>query len=435
METSAAPAITVTTWPGCPSRLLDDRPGRPREDYPAYRELGGYRPLAVPGELLDEVELSGLQGRGGAAFPLAVKLRAVRDNGRRAGGAVVVANGEEGEPASIKDRWLLRHRPHLVLDGLRLAAAMVAADRAYVYVSDPESARGVEAALAELGPGVFGDIAVELFIVDPGYIAGEETAVTRAINGGPVKPTDKPPRPFQKGVGGRPTLVSNVETLANLPHVQRHGSAAFRSLGTSSSPGTFLATLTGAGRPPGLYEIPHGLPFRELLALHGVSSDRVRGALLGGYFAGLLNRTVLDATLDHETLRDLGAGLGCGAISVITDDCPVAVAASVLAYFDRENAGQCGSCFNGTAAMAAVAGALRDGVASSEDLDRLRRWSATLRGRGACATLDAATNVAGSLLNQFPRAVARHLDSGCEQCRANAFRAERPYEVEAVVCA
>lgn len=139
--------------------------------------------------------------------------------------------------------------------------------------------------------------------------------------------------------------------------------------------------------------------------------------------------------MDHETLRDLGAGLGCGAISVITDDCPVAVAASVLAYFDRENAGQCGSCFNGTAAMAAVAGALRDGAASSEDLDRLRRWSTTLRGRGACATLDAATNVAGSLLNQFPQAVARHLDGGCEQCRANAFRAERPYEVEAVVCA
>ena len=432
METSAAPAITVTTWPGCTSRLLGDQPGHTRESYSAYLELGGYRPLADANELLDEVERSGLQGRGGAAFPLAVKLRAVRDNGRLAGGSVVVANGEEGEPASIKDRWLLRHRPHVVLDGLRLAAAIVAADRAYVYVSDPESARSVEAALTE---HAFGDITIELFNVHPGYIAGEETAVTRAINGGPVKPTDKPPRPFQKGVGGRPTLVSNVETLANLPHLQRHGSAAFRSLGTSSSPGTFLVTLTGGGRPPGLYEVPHGLPFRDLLGLHGVSSEHVQGALLGGYFAGLLNRAVLDATLDHETFRGLGSGLGCGAIAVITDDCPVAVAASVLAYFDRENAGQCGSCFNGTAAMAAVAGALRDGVATSEDLDRLRRWSVTLRGRGACATLDAATNVAGSLLDQFPQAVARHLDNTCEPCRANVFRVERPYEVEAVMYA
>ncbi len=432
METSAVPAVTVATWPGCPSRLLGDQPGHTRESHPAYLELGGYRRIADAHELLDEVERSGLQGRGGAAFPLAVKLRAVRDNGRVAGGSVVVANGEEGEPASFKDRWLLRHRPHLVLDGLRLAAAIVAADRAYVYVSDPESARSVEAALTE---HAFGDITIELFNVHPGYIAGEETAVTRAINGGPVKPTDKPPRPFQKGVGGRPTLVSNVETLANLPHLQRHGSAAFRSLGTSSSPGTFLVTLTGGGRPPGLYEVPHGLPFRDLLGLHGVSSEHVQGALLGGYFAGLLNRAVLDATLDHETFRGLGSGLGCGAIAVITDDCPVAVAASVLAYFDRENAGQCGSCFNGTAAMAAVAGALRDGVATSEDLDRLRRWSVTLRGRGACATLDAATNVAGSLLDQFPQAVARHLDNTCEPCRANVFRVERPYEVEAVMYA
>lgn len=433
METSAAPAITVATWPGCPSRLLGDRPGHIREDYPAYRKLGGYRPFAAPDELLGEVERSGIQGRGGAAFPLAVKLYAVRNNGRVAGGTVVVANGEEGEPASIKDRWLLRHRPHLVLDGLRLAAALVAADHAYVYVSDPESARSVETALTELEPGAFGDIAVELFTVDPAYIAGEETAVTRAINGGPVKPTDKPPRPFEAGVGGRPTLVSNVETLANLPYLQHHGSAAFRSLGTSMSPGTFLVTLTGAGRPPGLYEIPHGLPFTELLALHGVSSEQVRGALLSGYFAGLLNRAVLDATLDHEMLRGLGSGLGCGAIAVITDDCPVAVAASVLAYFDRENAGQCGSCFNGTAAMAAVAGALRDGVATTEDLSRLRRWSVVLRGRGACATLDAATNVAGTLLDQFPHAVARHLDNTCEACHASVFRAERPYEVEALV--
>jgi NADH:ubiquinone oxidoreductase subunit F (NADH-binding) len=201
------------------------------------------------------------------------------------------------------------------------------------------------------------------------------------------------------------------------------------------SPGTLLVTLTGGGRPPGLYEVPHGLPFRELLALHGVSAEQVQGALLGGYFAGLLNRAILDATLDHETLRGLGSGLGCGAIAVITDDCPVAVAASVLAYFDRENAGQCGSCFNGTAAMAAVGGALRDGVATPEDLDRLRRWSVMLRGRGACATLDAATNVAGTLLDQFAQTVARHLDNACEPCRANAFRAERPYEAEAVMYA
>jgi NADH:ubiquinone oxidoreductase subunit F (NADH-binding) len=356
----------------------------------------------------------------------------VRDNGRLLGGAVLVANGEEGEPASIKDRWLLRHRPHLILDGLRLAAAIVAGERAYVYVSDAESAHSVQAALSELDPEMLGGIAIEVLTVPAGYVAGEETAAVQAINGGPVKPTDKPPRPFEAGVAGRPTLVSNVETLANLPLLQCEGSAAFRSQGTSLSPGTFLATITGGGRRPALYELPHGMPFTELLALHGVSPEQVRGALMGGYFAGFLNRAVLETTLDHETMRRLGSGLGCGAISLITDDCPVALAASVLAYFDRENAGQCGSCFNGTAAMAAAAGALRDGAATTEDVERLRRWSVVLRGRGACATLDAATNVAASLLDQFPREVAAHLEGSCPDCRDRPFRADRPYEAEAV---
>ncbi|BBZ47760.1 NADH-ubiquinone oxidoreductase-F iron-sulfur binding region domain-containing protein [Mycobacterium parmense] len=431
MKTTQSTPTTTATAPGCEPRLLTRQPGDAPEDAEAYLRLGGYQPLADANALLSEVESSGLVGRGGAAFPLAVKLRTVRDNGRAAGGAVVVANGEEGEPASVKDRWLLRNRPHVVLDGLRLAAAIVGARRACVYVSDTESAHSVDTALGELDPDTLG-VAVRMVTVQPGYVAGEETAAVRAINGGPAKPTDKPPRPFEVGVGDRPTLVSNVETLANLPYLQCHGAAAFRSKGTSLSPGTFLATITGAGRPPVLYELPHGLPFAELLALHGVSADQVRGALMGGYFAGLLNRSVLETSLDHETMRRHGTGLGCGAISVITDDCPVAVAASVLAYFDRENAGQCGSCFNGTAAMAAAAGALRDGAATAEDVDRLRRWSVLLRGRGACATLDAATNVAASLLAQFPGEVATHLDATCPDCAGGGLRADRPYEAETV---
>nr|MDP9167907.1 hypothetical protein [Actinomycetota bacterium] len=210
------------------------------------------------------------------------------------------------------------------------------------------------------------------------------------------------------------------------------GADAYRAVGTSASPGTFLATITGAGRPPVLYELPHGVAVTEVLRRHGVAPDEVTGVLMGGYFAGLLNSDVLDATLDHESMRRLGSGLGCGAVAVITDDCPVAVAAAVLAYFDRENAGQCGSCFNGTAAMSAVTTALRDGVATAEDLVRLERWSVVLRGRGACATLDAATNVAATLLQQFPQIVAKHVDGQCDPCRGGAYSAVRPYEVEAL---
>ena len=428
---TATTDFAVAVWPGLEPRLL--RHGA--EDYSGYRDSGGYRTLDDPDALHNQVDLSGILGRGGAAFPLAVKLKTVRTNGRAAGGAVVVANGEEGEPASIKDRWLLRHRPHLVLDGLRLAARLVSADRAYVYVSDGAAAEAVRSALAEIDGDILDGLTITVRTVEPGYVAGEETAAVRALNGGPAKPTDKPPRPFDEGVGRLPTMVSNVETLALIPFIHRHGAEAFRAQGTSTSPGTFLATITGAGRPPALYELPHGLPFGELLDFHGVPADQVRGVLMGGYFAGLLNNDVLDITLDHESVRRLDSGLGCAAITILTDDCPVAVAASVMAYFDRENAGQCGSCFNGTAAMSAVTEALRDGVATNDDLARLQRWSVVLRGRGACATLDAATNVAASLLTAFPQIVARHLDNDCDACRAAAFTADRPYEIEAAVTA
>lgn len=429
--TTTATDLTIAAWPDCAPRLLRSTQAG-SEDLAEYVQAGGYRPLADPDALLEQVDLSGLLGRGGAAFPLGTKLHTVRDAGRRGTRTVIVANGEEGEPASVKDRWLLRHRPHLVLDGLRLAAAIINASRAYVYVSDEQSAAAVNSALSQLDSQAFGATDVVVLSVEPGYVAGEETAAVRRINGGPAKPTDKPPRPFEEGVLGLPTTVSNVETLANLPYIHQHGSQSFRSVGTPMSPGTFLATVTGGGKPAALYEIPHGAAFSDLLTVHGVTADSVHGVLMGGYFAGLVNTDILDATLDHETIRRLGSGLGCGAMSILTHDCPVAVAAAVMSYFDRENAGQCGSCFNGTAAMAAVTSALRDGVATQEDVTRLERWSVVLRGRGACGTLDGATNVAASLLRQFPQLITTHLANECPSCRAGAFNARVPYEVEAV---
>ena len=430
MSTAMNTEPVVAAWPGLTPRLL--RVGVGVESAAEYRRSGGYQHLGDAASLLDEIAQAGVLGRGGAAFPMAVKLATVRAAAARGLDTVLVANGEEGEPASFKDRWLLRNRPHLVLDGLRLAATIVNATHAHVYVSDPVAAESVRQAIDELSNEDLGGVAVGVRVVEPGYVAGEETAAVRAINGGPAKPSDKPPRPFEEGVGGLPTLVSNVETLANLPFVHRHGAAAYREVGTDASPGTFLATVTGGGRAAGLYEVPLGVSAAELIAWHGIEADSVHGALMGGYFAGLLDRRVLDITLDYETLRGLGSGLGCGAVSVLTDESPVAVAASVLAYFDRENAGQCGSCFNGTAAMAAAAVALRDGVATAEDVERLERWSVVLRGRGACATLDAATNIAASLLAQFPDDVAQHLVGGNSPSNTMEFTAHRPFEVESL---
>ncbi len=202
--TSTATDLTIAAWPDCAPRLLRPTQAGP-EDLAEYVQGGGYRPLTDPDPLLEQVDLSGLLGRGGAAFPLATKLRTVRDAERRGMRTVIVANGEEGEPASVKDRWLLRHRPHLVLDGLRLAAAIINASRAYVYVSDEQSAAAVNSALSQLDSQTFGATDVIVVTVEPGYVAGEETAAVRRINGGPAKPTDKPPRPFEEGVSGLPT--------------------------------------------------------------------------------------------------------------------------------------------------------------------------------------------------------------------------------------
>ncbi|MEW2355745.1 NADH-ubiquinone oxidoreductase-F iron-sulfur binding region domain-containing protein [Spirillospora sp. NPDC029432] len=416
-------------YPGISPRLVID--GARAEDIGAYRSRGGYRPLRDAEAFVCEVEESGLRGRGGAAFPAGRKLRAVRAGD---GVPVVVANGEEGEPASVKDRWLMRHRPHLVLDGLRLAAQAAGTGDAHVFVSDPGSERSIRSALEAARKDPSFGVEVSIARVAPAYVAGEETAVVQALNGGPALPMDKPPRPFESGVGGRPTLVANVETLANLPWVRRLGAAGYREVGTEKAPGTFLMTLTIRGRA-GLYEIPFGTALRDVLAWLGEDAGAVRGFLMGGYFAGVVGEHALDVPLEYDTFADLGSGLGCGAVVALgRDDCSVATTAAVMAYFARENAGQCGSCFNGTAAMSAVLQALRDQRAGAPDLERLRGWSTGLRGRGACGTLDGATNVAAALLREFPEAVAAHLDGRCGIC-AGAGPAAAPPAVAAMPAA
>lgn len=404
--------VAVAPYPTIEPRLLTTTSGR--ESLAAYQQAGGYARVAELDRLLDDVEQAGVRGRGGAAFPIARKLATVR----AAGGGVVVANGEEGEPASVKDRWLLRHRPHLVLDGLRLAAGMVGSEDLHVYVSDRASAASIERAIDELVQSSEHQAwarQLTVTVVEPAYVAGEETAVVQALNGGPALPTDKPPRPFEQGVGRHPTLVSNVETLANLPIVKRMGHARYREEGTDSSPGTFLLTLTG--RSTGLYEVPYGLTLRTVLTWLGNDLRDVTGLLMGGYFSGVAGADVLDVPLDYDAMRAVGTGLGCGAVGVLfADDCPVAVSAEVMAYFARETAGQCGSCFNGTAAMSAVLGALVDRRAEPSDVERLRHWSTFLPGRGACGTLDGATNIAASLLRTFPAAVTTHLEGRCDTC-------------------
>lgn len=398
-------ALRTGAHPAVRPRLI--RAGDGREGRADYERAGGYRPGLEGRGLVSAIASRGLRGRGGAAFPLARKLSAVA---ARPGQRVVLVNGEEGEPASVKDRWLLRARPHLVIDGALRAARAISAGTVYFYVSDPAAAVSLKAGIAELdSPG--GDLRV--FQVNPSYVAGEETAAVNAVNGRMAKPSEKPPRPFEEGVRGLPTLVSNAETLASLPAI----AAGDEHAGT-----TFLLTLGGAVPQPGLYEVPFGIPLGEVAEVLGGLTARPRGYLMGGYFAGLLNERGHDLPLDYEALRAKQTALGCGAITVLgPDDCPAGAAALLLSYFGRENAGQCGSCFNGTAAMAGVAVALARGEAGAAEVRRLEQWAGFLPGRGACATLDGAAAIAASLLREFPGDVEAHQTRSCEACAVTDF--------------
>jgi NADH:ubiquinone oxidoreductase subunit F (NADH-binding) len=384
------------------TRLLLRNGAHHRETRLEYEARGGYQVALTPEELLESVDVRQLVGRGGAAFPFATKLRAVRD---QPGPRYLVANGEEGEPLSVKDRWLVRIRPHLVIDGMLRAAQIINADKVYIYVSDAAAAQSAREALSELDEVPIPVVVVE---VAPSYVAGEETAVVRFINGGPALPVDKPPRPYEVGVGGRPTLVSNVETLANLPFMDAADAAT----------DTLLLTLSGACRSPGLYEVEMGIRLGEVLARAGDVIGWVRGALMGGYFAGIVGRRVLDLPLSYLSLRAEGSGLGCGAIYLIgSDECPVQVASDVMHYFQANNARQCGPCLRGTGAMSAALDRLASSTTAADDLDRLAGWSVSLLRRGACGYLDGAANLPATLVREFPDHVLDHRNGTCDLIR------------------
>ncbi|MCZ7462075.1 NADH-ubiquinone oxidoreductase-F iron-sulfur binding region domain-containing protein [Streptomyces sp. WMMC940] len=395
-------ATAVRSLLGDPAvSVLGTEPGR-TESAEAYTRSGGYGRAASPARLLAAVDRAGLRGRGGAGFPAAVKLRSVRDGG---GVPVVVANGEEGEPGSVKDRWLLRARPHLVLDGISHAAEITGAAQGYVYLSDPCAAAEVRRALEEHPPVV----PVEVVETAHGYVAGEETSVVRRINGGPALPTAKPPRPYERGVAGRPTLVANVETLARMALIAAHPELS----GTIAR--TTLLTLSSWRDAPLLVEAPYGVRLHDLAA--GQGSDDACGVLMGGLFGGLVGSGALALRLDPGVLAAAGTSLGCGAIRFLAPGgCPVAVAHDAVDHLAAESARQCGVCVSGTAAIRDTLRQLATGGAGPDAAARLERWARGLPGRGACGLLDAAAGTAGSLLRAFPEAVRDHLGTACPVC-------------------
>lgn len=389
-----------------PARLLSV----PAPDLAAHLAEHGSLRLPAPAALLEEVERSGLTGRGGAGFPTARKLRAVAA-GRS---PVVVANGAEGEPASSKDAVLLEQAPHLVLDGLQTAAHAVGARRAVVY-AEAGPARGIRRAVAErerAGMNLRDRLAIEVVEAPSTFVSGQETAVVRAIEGGPALPRSTPPPVYDRGVDGRATLVQNVETLAHLALVARYGAARFRSTGTPEEPGTALVTLSGAVAHPGVLEVAMGTPIAEVLDAAGGPTSTLRGLLIGGFHgAWLTAQEAHSLTLSRRDLAPLGASPGAGVLVALgADSCPLQASVRVVSYLAGQSAQQCGPCLNGLPALADALGRLARGERTRARVEQL---CGLVDRRGACAHPDGTARFVRSTLATFPDEVTAHERGRC----------------------
>jgi NADH:ubiquinone oxidoreductase subunit F (NADH-binding) len=405
-------------------RLLAGMPTGGPLGLAAHQALHG--PLMLPGRqrgrgpdpLIVELELAGLRGYGGAGFPTATKLQAVAAQGAR---PVIVINGAEGEPLSRKDVLLTSRLPHLVIDGALLVASMLGSDRVVFALEEQErgAALALRQALAErrelqqrAAP------AVSVNAVPVGYLTGQETALINALNGGPAVPTLTPPYPFERGLKGRPTLVSNSETFAQIALVARHGADWFRALGTATDPGTRLITVSGAVSYAGVVEVAGGTTIKQLIGASGGLTEPIQGVLLGGYAGTWLPPEALDLRLDAHALLERGLRLGSGIVALVPETaCVVAEVAGVARWLQQESAHQCGPCING---LRAIADALEDLCGPGDRhraYGRIERWCELVTQRGACALPDGLAGFVTTALRTFRPVFEDHAQHGaCDGC-------------------
>jgi NADH:ubiquinone oxidoreductase subunit F (NADH-binding) len=390
--------LTSTTSRASSRRLL----GGTLTDAREHESTHGSLPHFGLDELLELVHTSGLTGRGGAGFPTSIKVRAVAAGARR---PVVVGNAMEGEPLSHKDAVLLDRSPHLVLDGLEVLARALRAKRAILAVG-PELDAGPATAATR------GRRGVEVASLQGGFVAGQETALVNQLNGKAAVPRDPFTRVTESGVDGRPTLVLNAETLAQVALLARHGADWFRSAGTPDDPGTSLFTVSGAVRRPGVVEAARGSRLRDVLgATEPVAAAAV---LVGGYHGAWVPATALDVRLTQPDLAPWNAAVGPGVLHVIDDHtCPLRFAADVADYLADQSAAQCGPCINGLPQMAADLHRLASCVRDQRLPAAVARMAGLVTGRGACAHPDGTARFVGSTLDVFRDHAAAHLQGWC----------------------
>ncbi len=310
----------------------------------------------------------------------------------------------ESEPASEKDQALLARAPHLVLDGIALASAAVGAAEAHLCLARTREwiTDAVHAAIAERQRARLDVVPITVHEVPHQYVSSEETALVHWLNGGEAKPTTTPPRPFDRGVGKRPTLIHNVETLAHVALIARYGAHWFRQAGTSDTAGTMLTTVTGSVAQPGVYEIEAGIRVEDALALAGARHDS-QAVLIGGYFGTWHDvADVAGLPFTAAGLRPVGAAPGAGVVLVLpAGSCGLAEAARILRYLAGQSAQQCGPCMFGLPAIAEDMAQLASNRPEGDPLERMQRRFAQIAGRGACRHPDGAVRMAASALSAF----------------------------------
>ena len=366
----------------------------------AHRRRYGDLPRRGLSELVGMAARSRLRGRGGAGFPFVVKLQTVAD-GRR---PVVVVNLAEGEPASAKDTALALARPHLVLDGARAAAHALGSRKIHVVLPGdrPAAAAAMRRAISERADRF------EVHVADPCFVSGQSSAVLELMAGRSNLPVTSWEPAAQRGHRGRPTLLANAETWAQLGWLSLAGEQEYHRLGSLDEPGTTLVTLIGSRTPARVVEAPYGTRLQSLLP----DSARGRPALLGGFHgtwasAGTLSN--LRVSIDH--LQEQGLTLGAGIVlTMAREDCPVTLTTRITDYLATQSAQRCGPCYNGLPALAA---ALHRAVDGSAGLTRLEELCALVVGRGACAHPDGTAQMVRSLLTAFPDELSRHARGGC----------------------
>lgn len=386
-----------------------------------YRKHGGFTAFekAVKtmqaADVLNEVKASGLRGRGGAGFPTGVKWSFLPND---LWPHYVVANGDESEPGTFKDREILEGNPYQFLEGLMLACYAVGANVGYVYLRGEFWQQSLELqkridALEKaglLGDKLFGtSYALRLFIhLGAGaYICGEETALLESMEGKRGQPRLRPPFPAVAGLFNRPTVINNIETLANVPLIIEHGSAWYRQFGTEKSPGLKIFSLSGKVNKPGNYELPLGATFRHLIYdLGGGITDgkAIRAIMPAGASSGLImaDDKALDTPMDYESVQGLGTPLGSASVIILDETVDMAwMAAKTTHFFKHESCGKCTPCREGTYWMAHLAETIVEGNASAADIDLLQSVAKQIQNKCLCALGEFSIMSVVSSITQF----------------------------------